>query len=185
MKTLLLVSITISASLVFIAFQNSPAFASCIVNTDWPDAPCMDLIVAGRYPQDQVDRWAQYYDYKGAQFMESKKIQMNKAISEDHLMEWVDESIQNSNVWQYYYFAGQAPNPYPQNFGFDPIKRNTTVNYVDFRNTPSQIMPCGVGAGHSTKQDCEFENFLKMSLIGIPIMAIIGITMTLFKRKRK
>lgn len=139
MKTLTLVLIIISASLVFIAFQSSPAFASCIVNTDWPDAPCMDLIVSGRYSQDQVDRWAQYYDYKGTQFMESKKIQMNKAISEDRLMEWIDESIQNSNVWQYYYFSGQASNPYPQNFGFDPINHNPAVNHSII--TPRDMMP--------------------------------------------
>lgn len=165
-------------------FSNSTAFASCIVNTDWPDAPCMDVIVSGRYPQDQVDKWVQYYDYKGAQFMEPKKLELDKAVKEDRLMEWIDESIQNSNVWQYYYFSGQAPTPYQQKIGFDPIKRNTTVNYVDFRNTSSQIMPCGVGAGHSTKQDCEFVNFLKMTLVGIPIIAIIGITMFLFRRRK-
>jgi hypothetical protein len=182
MKTLRL-PLVIGVMFVSVVFSNSPAFASCIVNTDWPDAPCMDLIVGGRYPQDQVDKWAQYYDYKGAQFMESKKIQMDKVISEDRLMEWVNESIQNSNVWQYYYFSGQAPSPYPQNFRFDPIHRNTTVNYYDFRNAPSQNIPCGIGAGLSIKEGCEFENFVKMSIVGISIVAIIGITILLFKRK--
>jgi hypothetical protein len=121
--------------------SNDPAFASCIVNTYWPDAPCMDLIVGGHYPQDQVDKWAAYYDYNGAQFMEAKKMELDKAAKEDRLMEWVDESIQNSNVWQYYYFSGHTPNPYPQNFGFDPINRNTTVNYYDFTTVkiPIQI----------------------------------------------
>lgn len=116
----------------FIVFQNSPAFASCAPNTDWPDAPCMDLIEGGRYPQDQVDRWTAYYDYKGAQFMESKKIQMDNAIKEDHLMDWVDESIQNHNVWQYYHFSGQVPSPYPQKIGFDIIHRNS--------NSPENMM---------------------------------------------
>lgn len=185
MKTLLLASIVMGVTITSIVFLNSPAFASCIVNTDWPDAPCMDLIVGGRYPQDQVDKWAAYYDYKGTQFMEGKKMELDKAVKEDRLMEWIDESIQNSNVWQYYYFSGQAPSPYPQKIGFDPITRNTTVNYYDFRNAPSQNVPCDIGAGFGTKEGCEFQNFLKMSLIGIPIAAIIAITMILFRRKRK
>ncbi|WKT57353.1 hypothetical protein QVH35_08075 [Candidatus Nitrosotenuis chungbukensis] len=100
--------------------------ASCTVNTDWPDAPCMDVIEGDHYPQDQVDRWAAYYDYKGAQFMKSKKIQMDNAIKEDRLIGWVNESIQNSNVWQYYYFSGQAPSQYPQKIGFDIIHHNIT-----------------------------------------------------------
>lgn len=126
MKTLLLVMMIIGASIMFIIFQNSLAFASCAVNEDWPDAPCMDVIEGGRYPQEQVDRWAAYYDYKGAQFMESKKIQMDNAIKEDRLIGWVNESIQNSNVWQYYHFSGQAPSPYPQKIGFDTIHRDST-----------------------------------------------------------
>ena len=39
----------------------------------------------GRYPQELVDRWAAYYDYKGEQFMESIKVEMDKAIKEDKL----------------------------------------------------------------------------------------------------
>ncbi len=185
MKIPVLASIIISVLTISIIFSNSPALASCTVNTDWPDAPCMDLIVGGRYPQDQVDKWTEYYDYKGAQFMESKKMELDKAVKEDRLMGWVNESIQNSNVWQYYYFSGQAPSPYPQKIGFDPIHRNTTVNYYDYKNAPSQNMPCGIGAGFSTKEGCEFENFVKMSIVGIPIVAIIGITMFLFGKKRK
>lgn len=181
----LLLPLVVGVMIVFVIFLNNPAFASCIVNTDWPDAPCMDLIVGGRYPQDQVDKWTEYYDYKGAQFMEAKKTELDKAVKEDRLMEWIDESIQNSNVWQYYYFSGQAPNPYPQNFGFEPISRNTTVNYYDFRNAPSQNTPCDIGVGFGTKASCEFQNFLKMSLIGIPIAVVIGTLVFLFKRKRK
>lgn len=185
MKALLLVSIIISASMAFIVFQNSPAFASCAPNTDWPDAPCMDLIEGGRYPQDQVDRWTAYYDYKGTQFMESKKIQMDNAIKEDRLMDWVDESIQNHNVWQYYHFSGQVPSPYPQKISFDPISRNMTTNYVDFTNVYGQTMPCDVGAGFGTQAGCDFQNLLKMILVGVPTAVIIGAVIVLFNRRRK
>ena len=50
----------------------SQSFAMCVMNEDWPDAPCMDMIENGHYPQEQVDRWTEYYDYKGAEFMEVK-----------------------------------------------------------------------------------------------------------------
>jgi len=64
--------------------------------------------------------------------MESKKIEMNNAIENDRLLEWTDASIQNENVWRYYYFSGQAPNPYPYFEGveFESIPQ---VNYVGFR----------------------------------------------------
>jgi len=186
MKTRFLVSIVVSASIMFIVFHNSPAFASCAPNTDWPDAPCMDLIVDGRYPQDQVDRWTAYYDYKGAQFMESKKIQMDNAIKENQLLNWVEESIQNYNVWQYYHFSGQAPNPYPQKIGFDPISRNVTVNYYDFRNIQqNQIVYFCDGPGLTSKESCEFQNATRMGMIGLAVAGIIGIPIALFGRKRK
>ena len=99
-------------------------FAMCATNEDWPDAPCMDMIGNGHYPQEQVDRWSDYYDYKGEQFMETKKAEMNQAIQDDILQEWVDESIQNHNVWTYYHFSGYAPGiPYYHAAGFELITR--------------------------------------------------------------
>lgn len=160
-------------------------FAQCIVNTDWPDAPCMDLVINERYPQDLVDKWATYYDYKGPQFMESKKAQLDMAIQEDRLLDWVNESIQNSNVWYYYHFSGLAPSPYPQKIGFDPISRNVTVNYYDFRNTPqNQIVYSCDGPGPTSKESCEFQNATRMGMIGLAVAGIIGIPITLFGRKK-
>lgn len=96
--------------LILTVFTITPqSFAMCIVNEDWPDAPCMDMIINGHYPQKQVDRWADYYDYKGAEFMETKRHEMNQAIQNETLQQWVDESIQNQNVWTYYYFSDEAP----------------------------------------------------------------------------
>jgi len=87
----------------------SQGFADCDINTDWPDAPCMDE----GYQQHQVRKWAEYFDYKGEQFMDSKRIEMNDAIKDNRLLDWEEQSIQNQNVWQYYYFTGMAPNPHP------------------------------------------------------------------------
>ena len=63
----------ILAFLLFTAIGLPETLAMCTVNEDWPDAPCMDMIVNGHYPQEQVDRWAGYYDYKGAEFIKEKK----------------------------------------------------------------------------------------------------------------
>ena len=137
--------------LIFFAFVGFPSlmstsFADCNVNDDWPEAPCMDEIVNNHFLQYQVDKWAEYYDYKGSQFMESKNIEMNNAIKSNGLLEWVDESTQNENVWRYYYFSGQATNPYQylQNVEFEPIP---SVNYVDFRNAEGKIICKGYSSG--------------------------------------
>ena len=107
------------------AFAVDNSFGLCAENKDWPDAPCMDMIENGHYPQHQVDRWSEYYDYKGKQFMESKKQEMNQSIQDDTLQQWVDESNQNYNVWTYYHFSGEAPGSYPyHDAAFELITRD-------------------------------------------------------------
>jgi hypothetical protein len=96
-----LLTVIISAILL-ISVPNS--FASCIANEDWLDAPCLDSLGNGRYDQEEVNKWSQYYSYKGTEFMEQKRFELDKAINENTLQEWVDESIQNRNVYEYYFF---------------------------------------------------------------------------------
>lgn len=103
------------------------ASASCIVNEDWPDAPCLDTIGNGRYNQEEVDMWTGYYSYKGSQFMEEKYIQLNEAIKEDRLEKWAEESTENRNVYEYYFFSGRAPNTGEYRGQFDVIKINEGV----------------------------------------------------------
>ncbi len=121
MKSRLLIIIGIIFSC---GFAISNVYADCDINRDWPDAPCLDEVVNDAYMQHLVNKWAEYFDYKGEQFMDSKRMEMNDAIKDNKLLEWTDQSIQNQNVWQYYYFSGQAPNPYPhlQNVKFEPIE---------------------------------------------------------------
>jgi hypothetical protein len=121
MKTNLLIII---GMIIFpLAIQHS--FAMCVINEDWSDAPCMDMIINGHYPQEQVDRWYDYYDYKGTEFMEAKKQEMNQVIQNNMLQEWIDESVQNYNVWTYYYFSGDAPSSYPYHTAaFELINRD-------------------------------------------------------------
>lgn len=98
--------------------------ASCIVNSDWPEAPCLDQIINGRYDQDAINRWSEYYSYKGSIFMEQKYTEMKDAIDENRLQEWKDESMQNNNVYQYYFFSGRAPNTGEYHGQFDTINVN-------------------------------------------------------------
>jgi len=121
MKTRLLIII----GMIIFPLVIQQVFAMCAINEDWPDAPCMDMIGNGHYPQEKVDRWSGYYDYKGEQFMKAKKAEMNQNIQNDRLQLWIDESVQNYNVWTYYYFSGEAPSSYPyHNAAFELINRD-------------------------------------------------------------
>lgn len=112
------------AILIFSSVNTKNAFASCAVNEDWTDAPCLDLIRNGRYVQEDIDRWAEYYSFKGSQFMEAQYYEMNNAIKEDRLEQWASESIKNRNVYEYYFFSGRAPNTGEYRGQFDIIKIN-------------------------------------------------------------
>jgi len=85
-------------------------FTQCIQNEDWKEAPCLDGIGNGWYFQKDVDRWTEYYSYKGSEIMEEKYLELDKAIKEDLIEEWTRESHENNNVYQYYFFSGRAPN---------------------------------------------------------------------------
>lgn len=99
----------IGASIMFIVFQNTPAFASCAVNEDWPDAPCFDVLPVNR--EEYRMAWAPYYDYKGSEWMEQKKTEILQAIENGTFMEW-EGSVENSNVYNYYHSVGLVPNQY-------------------------------------------------------------------------
>lgn len=74
-------------------------FSQCLYNDDWPDAPCFDMGPASH--QKFHDAWAPYYEYKGTEWMESKKIELNQALDNGIIEEWVEE-IENYNVYRYY-----------------------------------------------------------------------------------
>jgi len=190
MKTRLLIIIGIIFSGGFVIVN---VYADCNINSDWSDAPCIDQIINNKLPQYQVDQWTDYYDYKGNKFMESKKQEMNNAINSDQLLEWIDISIQNQNVWQYYYFSGQAPNPneYWQGVEFEHIPY---VNYVDFRTASGEIIEVGCSSGlrasgTGTFGD-SFLNSLKCNSVVtlILVLTLLGITVGvifIIWRKRK
>lgn len=123
MKTKLLIIVAI-----FVFFPSSflinDADALCLYDVDWPDKPCYGCI--GCYPGLEKDRvnWVEYREFKGQQWMEQKRIQMQQAIDSDTLNQWlqldlfkktqrvdqyITENSGNRNVWYYYYIFGEAP----------------------------------------------------------------------------
>ena len=94
---------------VFFSLYVTQAEAVCAPNQDWPQAPCLDVVINGCYDSKDAKVWMNYYEYKGESLMESKKTEMNNAVGENRLREWESLSQVNSNVWQYYYLKGEAP----------------------------------------------------------------------------
>ena len=150
------------------ALASNNVFGSCMVNEDWPDAPCMDQIDNDRYPQEEVDRWADYYDYKGEEIMLMKQAEMNQAIQNNELEQWVDESIQNNNAYTYFYFSGEAPNlPNNREYGFDSINgENKSIQKLVSTNNP-------------------YSNDPQMWILTGTIASIVGVSSVIVWRSRK
>jgi len=121
----------------------------CPENTDWPDAPNR-CDIRENYTRTQLKNlYDQYYSYKGAQWMEMKKTEMDSVISEGSwiggyytLSVWLGHTqrelrFENINVYLYYFLNGQAPNLggglYSANDEFEPV---ITLYYV----SPGAIM---------------------------------------------
>ena len=153
------------------------AFASCIVNEDWKDAPCLDSIVNGKFDQREVDKWRDYYQYKGTEWMQQKRAEMEQEISKGNLKEWIYQSTQNHNVYSYYFFSGRAPDIGEYHFGFDKfvINESSTIHnpYTDderYQLAESKIPLGGFGL------DTDFSKFIIAGIVvgvGIPVVLLI------------
>ena len=91
------------------------AYGQCIFDEDWPDKPCLDTPPYSEEYLRQV--WQQYYEYKGREWMEAKKAEMDMAIQNGLLREWVEtksspNNFANYNVWHYYHLFGEALDAY-------------------------------------------------------------------------
>lgn len=108
-------------ALVPYAFSNSSAL--CLVNEDWPDAPCYDYgpVTKERFRND----WASYYDYKGQEWMESKKQELYDVMEKDTFKKWVKDPA-NANVYTYYVSTGDIPK---QSGGHVPMFKSETQSY--------------------------------------------------------
>lgn len=115
MKIRLLILLVFSVTLLSLGtiFAVPDAFGLCVPSTDWPDEPCYGCF--GCYPgieQEKID-WAPYYDFKGSEWMESKKQEMIQAIQNDTLFDWIESTPKTQahhNVHEYYFLLGEVPN---------------------------------------------------------------------------
>ena len=122
---------------------------TCPENTDWPDAPNR-CDIRENYTRTQLKNlYDQYYQYKGTQWMEMKKTEMDSVISKGSWIEghyalsvWLGHTqrelpFENINVYLYYALNGQAPDVgwgwYAANDEFEPV---ITLYYV----SPGAIM---------------------------------------------
>lgn len=86
--------------------------ASCVEDADWPAKPCLDT---PPYDREYLKKtWDEYYERKGSNWMEMKKAEMDQAIRDGTLKEWVEyqsgpNNFANFNVYFYYYLNDQAP----------------------------------------------------------------------------
>lgn len=113
MKLILLIAAT-----VFLFFLlGNQADAKCILDKDWPDKPCIDTAPPLPLSKSEwKDLWDGYYDYKGKEWMEQKKSELDEQIKSGTLKEWIEsgsatQNFSNYNVWFYYYVNGKAPAP--------------------------------------------------------------------------
>jgi hypothetical protein len=106
-----------------LSFKVQNAHASCVQDTDWPDRDCLDM---PPYSEEYLKQyWQQYYEYKGKEWMEVKKAEMDEAITNGMLRAWVEtqnspDNFANHNVWSYYYVNGQAPDAYAESEARNP-----------------------------------------------------------------
>ncbi|MCV0391992.1 MAG: hypothetical protein K5790_01720 [Nitrosopumilus sp.] len=85
-------------------------YAQCIYNDDWPDAPCFDTGPVSHLDFNKA--WAPYYDHKGSEWMETKRIELHQVLEQGTIEEWV-EKLENHNVYQYYLSRNEIQSSLP------------------------------------------------------------------------
>jgi len=152
-------------------FVVSESFALCIVNEDWSQAPCLDMMINGCYNSEDVKNWIKNYpDYKGQSLLESKKIEMINAIDEKRLQQWASNSNENSNVWKYHHLKGEVPSltgAYYQcvdqlntNKSFT-VQMNQSIFFDDYEMIFSEILD---DSRCPTDIQCVWEGYISISL---------------------
>lgn len=106
MKTLHLLIIIILFS--FLTLMATKFSEGCLLNSDWPHAPCYAIPGLNVTKEQMQKDWSGYYMYKGSQWMEMKKIEMINATASGILKAWVCSSQSNYDAWWYYYLNGHA-----------------------------------------------------------------------------
>ncbi len=142
MKVFFLLMFGIIFSGVFVIVN---AYADCKLNTDWSDAPCFDMWPVSK--SEVKAAWDQYYEYKGTEWMEIKKSEMNYAVDKGILDEWIYYGSQfgnqqNYNVYFYYFIHDEAPaiGDYPESMFKKEDRVLNTTKYSDSNQDSFEII---------------------------------------------
>lgn len=85
----------------------------CADDKDWPDMTKPCPLYGAESDAELRERWDKYYELKGQDWMQSKKVEMDQAIRNGTFTEWIryapDNSHANRNVYFYYRLNNQAP----------------------------------------------------------------------------
>ena len=136
MKTRLIIIIGIIGMIIFPLIVPE-GFSQCIYNEDWPDAPCFDMGPVNHL--EYYKGWAPYYDHKGAEWMETKKIEMNQQLENNIIEKWVDEKLENYNVYRYYLSTNEIQSQLP----YDTLFVILDLNFLTFRDLIKDLQETG------------------------------------------
>ncbi|AFS82992.1 hypothetical protein NSED_05950 [Candidatus Nitrosopumilus sediminis] len=107
---------------------------------EWSRAP---YCPAGCSLDFMKQRWSEYYNYKGSEWMELKKQEMLLSINNGTIEDWLntDPSRAHYNVFNYYFYAGEIPNlegkfidQVKQDMFFSDMKQNLNNNQFPLGN---------------------------------------------------
>jgi hypothetical protein len=145
-------------------------FALCMINEDWPDAPCWEKRCTGNDepactdPNWWKERWVPYYDYKGEEWMEIKKIELLDAIETNNFVEWksLTRDSAHDNVYDYYFYMGKIPNS--NGMFADQIFAQSPIPYVVdiIFNAYEQL-------NNRLSTDSEFAQLLQTEVVGFGV----------------
>ena len=166
----------------------------CPENTDWPDAPNRCDMRTNYTRTELKDLYDEYYQYKGATWMEMKKTEMDSVISRGSwiggypaLWTWLGHTqreipFENINVYLYYSLNGQAPDMgggrYAVNDEFEPV---ITLYYI----SPGVIMiiSSAVIVGTATGAFLSFKRIIlhpKRKIFAVIGFALIFVGTTMY-----
>ena len=109
--------ILVMVSVLAITLGVNHADAMCMIDTDWPNKPCIDTSPPLPLSKSEWrDLWSEYYTFKGSDWMEKQKVSLDNQVKSGNLKEWIEsgyttQNFTNYNVWFYYYVNDKAPAP--------------------------------------------------------------------------
>jgi hypothetical protein len=124
-----------------------------------------------------------YYEYKGSQWMEMKKIEMEQALYAGNLEYWKRANSANYNVWYYNTLFGDiSQKEIELVIPYDPYTDDERLRLASEKKFVSEeSMGSGSGMGFFDASHFELNTIIIAILIGVGS----GIGLTLYWRKRK